>query len=111
MTRQKAKNPELIALWGHMTNELVVGITRAIGWEVIGNANAKGMYAREGCPEEWAAKLMKVFLVLRKNPDADYTHLATHELVPPRYRELRAIERPATEQGPGEQPELFEVAP
>ena len=106
MRRQKAKDPELVILWGSKTHTLDVGITRAVGWEVIGSASKDGMYARWDCPEEWAQRLVSVFTTLRELPDTDFSDTATHELVPPGYRELRPIE-PAAQDEPG----LFEVTP
>lgn len=106
MRREKAKDPELIVLWGPQKHELTIGITRAVGWEVLGSASKDGMHARWDCPDDWARWLVTAFITLRENPEKDLSSAATHELVPPRYRELRAIEPEADEQL-----ELFEVTP
>lgn len=104
MRREKAKNPEIIVLWGPNARELTVGITRAVGWEVVGSASKDGMFARWDCPEDWALRLANVFNSLREEPAGSFAEFATHELVPPRFQELRRI-TPVGDDEPG----LFEV--
>ena len=106
MRREKAKNPELIILWGAEARELTVGITRAVGWEVVGTASKDGMFARWDCPEDWALRLANVFTSLREDPADNFSEFATHELIPPRFQELRQI-APLENDEPG----LFEVTP
>lgn len=77
MSRRKAKNPELIVLWGSKTHELTVGITRSVGWEVVGKASSDGMFARQDCSDDWALRLGSVFVTLRDNPKRQMIRYAT----------------------------------
>lgn len=85
-------NTELIVLWGEATHTLTVGQTRKFGgWDSIAVASPDTLLIRPDCPDGWARNAVDAFFALRDDPKTDLSHMATHELFPPRYQTIRPI--------------------